>query len=46
VLEDDRAPATRRPLDLQGLLRFALRRVEAPSLEVVLTDLAWRRFFA
>jgi len=46
VLEDDRAPATRRPLDLQGLLRFALRRVEAPSLEVLLTDLAWRRFFA
>lgn len=46
VLEDDRAPATRRPLDLQGLLRFALRRVEAPSLEVLLTDLAWRRFFS
>lgn len=46
VLEDDRAPATRRPLDLQGLLRFALRRVEAPSLEALLTDLAWRRFFA
>jgi hypothetical protein len=46
VLEDDRAPATRRPLDLQGLLRFALRRVEAASLEVLLTDLAWRRFFA
>jgi hypothetical protein len=46
VLEDDRAPTTRRPLDLQGFLRFALRRVEAPSLEVLLTDLAWRRFFA
>ena len=46
VLEDDRAPATRRPLDLQGLLRFALRRVEAPNLEVLLTDLAWRRFFS
>jgi hypothetical protein len=46
VLEDDRAPATRRPLDLQGLLRFALRRVDAASLEVLLTDLAWRRFFA
>lgn len=46
VLEDDRAPATRRPLDLQGLLRFALRRVEAASLEVLLTDLSWRRFFA
>lgn len=46
VLEDDRAPAIRRPLDLQGLLRFALRRVDAPSLEVLLTDLAWRRFFA
>jgi hypothetical protein len=45
VLEDDRAPATRRPLDLQGVLRFALRRIEAPSLEVLLTDLAWRRFF-
>jgi len=45
VLEDERAPATRRPLDLQGFLRFALRRVEAPTLEVLLTDLAWRRFF-
>ncbi|HET7504495.1 MAG TPA: hypothetical protein VFK02_25915 [Kofleriaceae bacterium] len=45
VLEDDRAPEIRRPLDLQGLLRFALRRGEAPSLEVLLTDLAWRRFF-
>jgi hypothetical protein len=46
VLEDDRAPATRRPLDLQALLRFALRRIDAPSLEVLLTDLSWRRFFA
>jgi len=46
VLEDDRAPATRRPLDLQAVLRFALRRVEAPSREALLTDLAWRRFFA
>lgn len=46
VLEDDQAPATRRPLDLQGLLRFALRRMDAPALEVLLTDLAWRRFFA
>ncbi|HEX3766718.1 MAG TPA: hypothetical protein VHW23_48840, partial [Kofleriaceae bacterium] len=46
VLEDERAPSTRRPLDLQGLLRFALRRVEAPSLETLVTDLAWRRFFA
>jgi hypothetical protein len=45
VLEDDRAPATRRPLDLQGLLRFALRRMDAPALEVLLTDLSWRRFF-
>ena len=45
VLEDDRAPATRRPLDLQGLLRFALRRLEAPTVEALLTDLAWRRFF-
>jgi hypothetical protein len=46
VLEDERAPETRRPLDLQGLLRFALRRMEAPSLEALLTELAWRRFFA
>jgi hypothetical protein len=46
VLEDDRAPATRRPLDLQGFLRFALVRMEAPSLEILLTDLSWRRFFA
>lgn len=45
VLEDEHAPATRRPLDLQSLLRFALRRMEAPSREVLLTDLAWRRFF-
>lgn len=45
VLEDDRAPATRRPLDLQGLLRFALLRREAPTLELLLTDLSWRRFF-
>jgi len=45
VLEDERAPTTRRPLDLQGFLRFALRRVEAASLEALLTDLAWRRFF-
>jgi hypothetical protein len=45
VLEDDRAPATRRPLDLQGLLRFALLRREATSLELLLTDLSWRRFF-
>ena len=46
VLEDDRAPAIKRPLDLQGLLRFALRRMEAPSLEALLTDLSWRQFFA
>ncbi|HEY0195568.1 MAG TPA: hypothetical protein VGC42_30855 [Kofleriaceae bacterium] len=46
VLEDERAPATRRPLDLQGLLRFALLRMEAPSRDVLLTDLAWRRFFS
>jgi hypothetical protein len=45
VLEDDRAPATRRPLDLQGFLRFSLRRLEAPTLEALLTDLSWRRFF-
>lgn len=45
VLEDEHAPATRRPLDLQGLLGFALLRVEAPSFEALLTDLAWRRFF-
>lgn len=45
VLEDERAPATRRPLDLQGLLRFSVLRMEASSLEVLLTDLAWRRFF-
>jgi len=45
VLEDDRAPASKRPLDLQGVLRFALRRMDAPSLEVLLTDLAWHRFF-
>jgi len=45
VLEDDHAPAVRRPLDLQGFLRFALRRMDAPSLEVLLTDLSWRRFF-
>lgn len=46
VLEDDQAPATRRPLDLQGMLRFALHRMEAGTLEALLTDLAWRRFFA
>ena len=46
VLEDDRAPMTRRPLDLQGLLRFALRRMDAASLESLLTELSWRRFFA
>jgi len=46
VLEDERAPALRRPLDLQGLLRFALLRVAATSRESLLTDLAWRRFFA
>jgi hypothetical protein len=45
VLEDDRAPAVKRPLDLQGMLRFALRRIDAPSLEALVTDLAWRRFF-
>jgi len=45
VLEDDRAPAVKRPLDLQGMLRFALRRMDAATLEVLLTDLAWRRFF-
>lgn len=45
VLEDDRAPAIRRPLDLQGVLRFALLRMEAPSLETLLTDLAWQRMF-
>jgi hypothetical protein len=45
VLEDEHAPATRRPLDLQALLRFALRRMEAPTLEALLTDLSWRRFF-
>jgi hypothetical protein len=45
VLEDDRAPATRRPLDLQGMLRFAMHRLEAATFEVLVTDLAWRRFF-
>jgi hypothetical protein len=45
VLEDAHAPATRRPLDLQGLLRFALLRMAAPTREALLTDLAWRRFF-
>jgi hypothetical protein len=45
VLEDARAPAIRRPLDLQGMLRFALRRMDAPTFEVLLTDLAWQRFF-
>lgn len=45
VLEDDQAPATRRPLDLQGMLRFALHRMDAPSFEALVTDLAWRRFF-
>jgi hypothetical protein len=45
VLEDEHAPTTKRPLDLQSLLRFALRRMEAPSREMLLTDLAWRRFF-
>lgn len=45
VLEDEHAPATRRPLDLQGFLRFALLRLEAASVEALLTDLAWRRFF-
>jgi hypothetical protein len=45
VLEDARAPAVKRPLDLQGMLRFALRRMEAPTFEVLLTDLAWSRFF-
>jgi hypothetical protein len=46
VLEDERAPMTRRPLDLQGLLRFALRRMDAASLEALLTELSWHRFFA
>ena len=45
VLEDARAPAIRRPLDLQGMLRFALHRMDAPTFEVLLTDLAWQRFF-
>jgi hypothetical protein len=45
VLEDDRAPVTRRPLDLQGMLRFAILRMDAPSLEVLFTDLSWRSFF-
>jgi hypothetical protein len=45
VLEDDQAPALRRPLDLQGMLRFALHRMEAPTFEALITDLAWRRFF-
>src|SRR5262245_43234771 len=44
VLEDARAPAIRRPLDLQGLLRFALHRMEAASFETLVTDLAWQRF--
>jgi len=46
VLEDERAPATRRPLDVPGFLGFALHRMEAPTLEALLTDLSWRRFFA
>ena len=46
VLEDERAPATRRPLDMQGVLRFALRRMDAPTLEALLTELSWRQFFA
>ena len=46
VLEDERAPASRRPLDLQGMLRFALLRMDAPNRDILLTDLAWRKFFA
>jgi hypothetical protein len=46
VLEDERAPATRRPLDVPGFLGFALHRMEATTLEALLTDLSWRRFFA
>lgn len=46
VLEDERAPATRRPLDVAGFLGFALHRMEATTLEALLTDLSWRRFFA
>jgi hypothetical protein len=46
VLEDAQAPAIRRPLDLQGMIRFALMRQAAPDLEVLVTDLAWHRFFA
>jgi len=45
VLEDAHAPATRRPLDLQGMLRFALRRMEAATFETLVTDLSWQRFF-
>lgn len=45
VLEDDRPPETRRPLDVPSMLRYALRRADAPSFEVLVTDLAWRRFF-
>jgi hypothetical protein len=45
VLEDDDAPERKRPLDLPGMLRFALRRMDAPTLEVLLTDLSWPRFF-
>lgn len=45
ILEDSRAPRTRRPLDLQAFLRFTLLRYEAPSLEVLVTDLSWQRFF-
>jgi hypothetical protein len=46
VLEDERAPETRRPIDLQGMLRFALRRMDAETLEALLTELSWRQFFA
>lgn len=46
VLEDAQAPAIRRPLDLQGMIRFALMRHAAPNLEMLVTDLAWQRFFA
>jgi hypothetical protein len=45
VLEDARAPAIRRPLDLQGMLRFALHRMEAATFEALVTDLSWQRFF-
>lgn len=45
VYEYEYQPIARKPLDLRELLGFGLRRMHAPTLEVLNGELSWERYF-